>query len=66
MSFSQFEIYLIFWLYQISRSYICPDGYCIKFDTHYFMLNLFLAINDCIFELIMLIERGILLKNYGS
>ena len=37
-----------------------------KFNIYYFVLYLFLVINDSIFEIMMLIESGILLKNHVS
>ena len=41
------------------------DGYCTKFNIYYFMLYLFQVTNDAIFNLMMFIKSGILLKNYN-
>ena len=40
------------------------DGCCTEFNICYFILHLFQVINNSIFNLIMLIESGILLKNH--
>ena len=50
---------------QIKVLYI-SDGCCTEFNIYYFILYLFQVINDSIFNLTMLIENGILLKNHIS
>ena len=42
------------------------NGCCTQFIIYYFILHLFYIINDTIFNLMMLIQSGILLKNHAS
>ena len=53
--------------FQPTKVLYIPDGCFTEFDDIcYFILHLFQVINDSIFNLMMLIESSILLKNHVS
>ena len=49
-------------LLTINKVLYTSDGWCTNFNIYYFILYLFLVINDSIFNLMMLIESRALLK----